>query len=52
MAALDVEDPAAQAAYLDSDWAAATTEPGAFALGTTGEGWAVSEVKLKRLTPE
>ena len=30
-------------------WAAATTEPGALAIGTNGGGWAVSEVKLKRL---
>ncbi len=27
----------------------ATTEPGALALGTSASGWAVSEVKLKRL---
>ena len=27
----------------------ATTEPGALALGTFAGGWAVSEVKLKRL---
>jgi hypothetical protein len=27
----------------------ATTEPGALALGTYSGGWAVSEVKLKRL---
>ena len=26
-----------------------TTEPGALALGTVADGWAVSEVKLKRL---
>ncbi|MEQ1859731.1 MAG: bifunctional serine/threonine-protein kinase/formylglycine-generating enzyme family protein [Chthoniobacteraceae bacterium] len=31
------------------DWA--TTEPGALALGTFSGGWAVSEVKLKRLAP-
>lgn len=30
-------------------WAAATAEPGALALGTYAGGWAVSEVKLKRL---
>ena len=30
-------------------WVAATTEPGALALGTYAGGWAVSEVKLKRL---
>lgn len=32
-----------------SVWADATTEPGTLALGTSADGWAVSEVKVKRL---
>ena len=36
-------------AALSQHKAWATTEPGALALGTTANGWAVSEVKVKRL---